>query len=216
MDRVLLNYLPTYLHSYNELKEIFKVEEPELEDLYIELKKVLSNQFIQVAGEYGIKRFESLLNIIPKGSDTLEVRRARVLLNWFKDIPYTYEKLKELLDTIFGEDTYVMGLENEIYFLDVLIKLTFKDLYNEVFEFLREVVPCNLTLNVSVDYNKYGLYKPFMYKELRKFTHKELREKEIKVMEYLNKYNCYKGFTYEDLKTITNGVLRRKGTWFNE
>ena len=59
--------------------------------------RVLKNEFISTADEYGISRFERMLNILPSDNDTLESRRARVQAKWFIAIPYTWRKLLEKL-----------------------------------------------------------------------------------------------------------------------
>ncbi len=212
----LLGYLPQYLKSYKELKEVFKVEEPEIVSLFKELGVIRANQYICTADELGIDRFEGILGLLVNKNEDLETRRARVLVKWLEDIPYTFETLVVQLESLCGVDGFEMTLDNESYYLEVLVRLAALDRFSEVQSLLSRVVPCNLTVNAFVDFNKYKLFKPFMYKEIGKFTFKELREKVINVDDYLHRFSDYIGETYGELGVFRFGELRRKGEWFSE
>ncbi len=177
----LLGYLPTYLQNYNEFKILAEVEEPELESLFNELRVVRNNQFINSCDELGVERFEKLLGIGVNKNDALETRRARVLVKWLQDIPYTFETLEKQLDNLCGSFGYSMTLLQEIYQLDVAVSLAYRGLYNEVQEVLNRIVPCNLVINLYVDYNKHGTLKPITHSELGNLTNKELRERVFEV-----------------------------------
>ncbi len=212
----LIGYLPEYLQNYTELKATFGVEEPELEGLFDELEVIRKNQFINDCDEVGVARFESLLRVKVSKSDTLEVRKGRALVKWMQDIPYTYETLKGQLDGLCGADGYEIKLINQAYYIDLKISLRKKEFYNEVVELLKRVVPCNIEAKAYIDYNKYGLYTPFLCKEIGKFRNSELREKVINADEYFNRNNGYIGNKYVSLGARTNEMMRRKGDWFNE
>ncbi len=131
-----------------------------------------------------------------------------------QDIPYTYETLEMQLNSLCGVDGFELFLDNDSYYLEVLVKLVSKDRFEDIKRFLNSVVPCNLTVNVFVDYNKYMIFKPFMYKEVSKFTWKELREKIIDVDDYLYKHCEYRELTNFEISELNYGNVRRKGEWF--
>ncbi len=93
-DVNLLSYLPTYLKSYKEFKVLAEAEGPEIETVFNELNIIRSNQFINSCDEEGIEKFEDLIGISVNKNDNLETRKARVLIRWVQDIPYTYETLE--------------------------------------------------------------------------------------------------------------------------
>ncbi len=210
----LLGYLPTYLQSYNEFKVLANVEEPEIESLFNELQVVRNNQFINSCDEVGIEKFEKLLDIGVNKNDALETRKARVLVKWLQDIPYTYETLGTQLSSLCGVDGFEMTLDNEKYYLEVLVRLVAKERLEDVKALLGRVAPCNLDINTFIDYNRHEKFKPFMYKEIGKFSYNDLREKIIDVDEYLNRNNRYNEVTYLETKELSYDELRRNGDWY--
>ena len=85
----LVSYLPPFLAEFKEIAVTLEAENPEFVLVWNAAERVLKNEFIETADEYGISRFEKLLHIFPSTEDTLESRRARVQIRWFSSIPYT-------------------------------------------------------------------------------------------------------------------------------
>ncbi len=212
----LLEYLPQYLQEYRELKVISEVEKPELESLFTELDLLGKRQFISTCDEVGIEKFEKLLGLPTIKGEKLESRKARVMVRWLEDIPYTFETLEKQLEQLCGVDGYITTLDNKAYFLEVLVKLNVKERFEDVQQLLSRIVPCNIRINTFIDYNKYITFKPFMYKEVGRFTHKELRERVIEIDKYLNKNGDYVEVNYLYLVEFTNRDLRRKGEWYGK
>ena len=79
MERKLINYLPYVVRDYAEFQGITGAEQPEFEAAWAAAEDLLSNQFIKTAGNLGLSRWEKILGITPKGTDTLDDRRFRVL-----------------------------------------------------------------------------------------------------------------------------------------
>ena len=69
----LVSYLPPYLQQYNqETVAALEAENPEFRLIWEASDRVLYNEFIATADEYGISRFEKILNILPSKEDALE------------------------------------------------------------------------------------------------------------------------------------------------
>ena len=83
----LVSYLPPFVAEYKEINATLTAENPEFEIAWDAANRVLYNEFIATADEYGISKFEKILNIFPSVEDTLESRRARVAARWFTSIP---------------------------------------------------------------------------------------------------------------------------------
>ena len=89
MDRQIIDYLPYVLRDVVEYRQLMEAEQPELAALWAAQDKVLADQYIVTATEYGISRWEAILGIYPKDTDGLEMRRARILSMLQLKLPYT-------------------------------------------------------------------------------------------------------------------------------
>ena len=75
MERKLIDYLPYVIRDYAEFQGIMGSEQPEIEKAWNTTDDLLDNQFIPTAGNMGLSRWEKILGITPKGTDSLEDRR---------------------------------------------------------------------------------------------------------------------------------------------
>lgn len=158
----LLSYWMPFLRNIRELKEIAKAEEPELRYILKERDRALDNLFIATADEYGIKRFESMMRIVPEGSDNLETRRFRVLTKWNDSIPYTEPVLYRRLLAICGsDDAFDYEEHYKEYWLRIVTHLGVFGAYDMIAAMLDEMLPCNLVLeleNILNELNSHVLY----------------------------------------------------------
>jgi len=148
----LLSYLPPYLQEFKENRETLKAEDPEFVLVWHGADRVLKNEFIETADEYGISRFESILKITPFAGDTLEFRRQRVFLRWFNKTPYTFRVFVERLAAICGDSNFSVTKDfEERYRIDITVNLERPGLVDEVDRLIKEMMPCNM---VVVSLNK--------------------------------------------------------------
>ena len=116
MDRKLLDYLPPVLREVLEFQAINAANEPEISIAWDALALVLANQFLDTATASGVTVWERELNIRPKDTDTLEVRKARIKALWNLELPYTLPWLKNWLTGLCGE----LGHEESIVDLTLI------------------------------------------------------------------------------------------------
>jgi len=174
-NRQLIGYLPPVVSAGREYQAITHSEQPEIDDLFVEIQTALDNQFVHTATEYGVKRWEKILNIMPKATQTLDERKAIILMRLSELSPYTYRALERMLTALCGEDGYRLRLRHEIYELNVLLELITLNLRNAVETMLRRVVPANLITAVLINYNRYYIFEPFTYEFMENYTYDELR-----------------------------------------
>lgn len=147
MDREIniINYLPPKIKNYKDYKAISDVENPEFNDLQESKNIVLNNTFIETANEIGIKRYEKMLKIYPKESDTLETRRFRVQSRWNNSlIASIIEKLQSLCGDDFSieyiKGQFIINIETHIGTYGALEELTY---------ILEKMIPCNIIINIK-------------------------------------------------------------------
>ena len=92
MERKLINYLTYVVRDYDAFKGIMESEQPEFERVWNCADDLLDNQFISTAGNIGLARWEKILAINPKETDTLEDRRFRILTRINEELPYTFSQ----------------------------------------------------------------------------------------------------------------------------
>ena len=173
--RKLINYLPPFMQDYREMHEIMQVEQPEFNTLWDVANDVFADQYIQEATENGVVRWESMLNITPKNTDTLDERKFRILTKLYQELPYTIAKLKEALTLLCGADGFAIDLQASNYHIDVKLAVGNHNKYQAVVELLTKMIPANLTHKVDQMYNNHIVLAKFTHDQLASYSHEQLR-----------------------------------------
>lgn len=143
----LVSYLPPFMQTYNESVAALEAENPEFSIVWTATDRCLRNRFISTADEYGIGRFEKMLNIYPSADDTLESRRSRVQSKWFSTIPYTWKVLLQKLLVLCGDTDF--EVKNNFTTGYTLYIDTDLELYGQVEELeniINTMIPCNIVV----------------------------------------------------------------------
>ena len=144
----LVSYLPPYLQEYNqETVAALKAENPEFRLVWEAANRTLYNEFIATADEYGISRFEKILNILPSKEDTLESRRARVQSRWFTEIPYTMKTLISKLIALCGDTDFEITKDFLYYKITIETNLELFGQVEELEHIIETMIPCNMVVD---------------------------------------------------------------------
>lgn len=195
----LVEYLPNIIREVKEFKEISNTESPEINLLWKNFQNVFDDQFIETATENGVKRWEKILQIIPKASYTLEDRKFVILTRLNKQLPYTTRMLQQILRQLCGQDGYSMDLNENKYKLEIRIELSRKRVLEEVTSFVKRIVPANLILTLDLNYNKHRTFSGRTYEFLERYTHEQLK---------YDKHSNFSGYKYSSLGNYTHNQLR--------
>ena len=174
-ERFLIDYLPPYMREYMEIKAITGAEQPEIDALWSSMERIFADQFIMDATEYGVMRWENMLKISPKATDTLDERKFRILTRLNQELPYTLMRLKEALTTLCGADGFSIDLQADNYHIEVKLALGNHNNYQAVVDLLTKMIPANLTQYVQLMYNSHTMLSQFTHAQLATHTHEELR-----------------------------------------
>lgn len=175
MQRKLTDYLPGIMRELEEFKQIMTAEQKQVDELWHFIYGLLDEAFVDTAKDIGLKRWESILKIIPLDTDTPEVRRMRIHARLLEDVPYTWNSFKQMLGGLCGEDGYTLELKSEEYTLIIKVALKSKELKNEVAKMAERVVPANLILDIDLKYNTYELLKQITWEQAAQKTYQQLR-----------------------------------------
>ena len=178
---VSFDYLMGYvIRDYAEFQGIMGSEQPEIEKAWNTTDDLLDNQFIPTAGNMGLSRWEKILGITPKGTDSLEDRRFRILTRINEELPYTLPQLRNILETLCGKGNYSADVEEGTYQLLVKIGLAAKNNFNDVESLLNRVVPQNMVVTLLQLYNTHAELGRFTHAQLAAYTHNQLRNEVLK------------------------------------
>lgn len=181
MDRKLINYLPYVVRDYAEFQGITGAEQPEFENAWAAVDDLLNNQFIKTAGNLGLSRWEKILGITPKGTDTLDDRRFRALTRLNEELPYTLPQLRVILESLCGAGNYSADVAD--YTLLVKVGVAAKKNFQDVQTLLKRVAPVNLVLVVQQLFNIHQVLGGFTHAQLAWYTHSEVRTEELQTHE---------------------------------
>lgn len=179
-DRKLIDYLPPFMQEYRELAVIMETEQSEIDLLWIATEGVFADQFIQDATENGVKRWESILGISPKGTDTLDERKFRILAKMNQELPYTLRKLEYVLTNLCGADGFFIEVFAAEYHVEVKLAVGNHNNYSEVENILNKMIPANMTRHVELMYNTNNILSQFTHAQLATYTHEQLRNEVFK------------------------------------
>ena len=168
------------IRDYAEFQGIMGSEQPEIEKAWNTTDDLLDNQFIPTAGNMGLSRWEKILGITPKGTDSLEDRRFRILTRINEELPYTLPQLRNILETLCGKGNYSADVEEGTYQLLVKIGLAAKNNFNDVESLLNRVVPQNMVVTLLQLYNTHAELGRFTHAQLAAYTHNQLRNEVLK------------------------------------
>lgn len=143
------NYWAAVVRDTDEFQQIAISENPEFNKLGECIRRVLQDSFIHDATEYGVGRWEKMLNIIPELTDTLEDRKIRVLTQLNVRLPYTWRVLQQMIASFVGDGNYEMSYINDHSKLIIKIKVDSDSQYNTVLNLLKNVVPENVVIDLG-------------------------------------------------------------------
>ena len=174
-DRKLIDYLPPFMQVYRELKSIMDTEQVEVDYLWLKVEDALCDQFILDATEHGVKRWESMLGISPKDTDSLNERKFRILTKLNQELPYTLRKLEQALTNLCGNDMFSINVNSAEYHIEIKLGVGNQNNYQEVVDVLKKMIPANMTQRVQIMYNNHNVLSKFTYAEMTAYTHERLR-----------------------------------------
>ncbi|RHW58461.1 DUF2313 domain-containing protein, partial [Clostridium botulinum] len=130
---------------------ITSTENVELELLEKGQQRILKENFIDTATEYGIKHQEKLFKIkADLLNDTLEFRKLRIKNRKMDKMPITHRALEYKLNALFGKGNYKVEVLNDEYVLKVEINTFDWSMFNEIIDNFRYIIPCNMMLSSTL------------------------------------------------------------------
>lgn len=140
----LIEYLPDFMRNFSEIKELMRVTNIESDRIYPLIGRNLDEAFIEDCSQYGIRKYENCLHIIPDESESLETRKMRVLMRWCDYSPYTVRVLVNKLNMICGVNNYDLQVDFENYHFKVVTELGTYGSIDELAYMFESILPENI------------------------------------------------------------------------
>lgn len=165
LDRKLIDYFPSFLQEYEELKIIANTGQTEVEEAWKATEKLLEEPFVYAQGTYGASRLEKILEIKPLDTDTLEVRNFRILSKLNEVLPYTYRTIRKYLNNMCGETKYQLKINIDKLTVDAVFEIEEKQKLRELFDYLERIVPLNLII-LFAGRNRLEFFQKIQYENI--------------------------------------------------
>ena len=170
-------YLPSLYNDVLEMDMLLEAENVILGSVEHEVDNTTKDQFIQTATLYGIGLFEEVLGIIPDlSTESIEFRRMRLLSRMSTNPPFTEEFLDQHLEQIIGAGNYTIAVYPATYTVEVRILIPARTFFAEAQLLMLDVVPANMIMDISIQYNSYADLAPYTYAQLAALTYYDMKE----------------------------------------
>jgi len=173
----IYSYFPPVVAETKEIKHISNALTNEFKRLQRARDETYKNQYVSTLEPSGCKRWETMLKIPSKQTDSLETRRMRIASQIVSEIPYTKETLKSILTNICGDTGYFLEIDHANLSIIVKLELTVKEQRNIVESTLEKIIPANMILDVSLRYRTHEELANYTHEQLAAYTHSEIRER---------------------------------------
>nr|DAO51423.1 MAG TPA: tail protein [Caudoviricetes sp.] len=143
LNKIIKNY-PNFERKILEFQKIAGAEDMFISDADFERQRVLANQFVLTADANGLSMFENLYGIIPQSTDSLELRRERILIRIQLQPPYTVKFLKLQLDKIIGKGQYELNIDYDKFEISIGSVAKNQTYAQEISIIMGKILPCNM------------------------------------------------------------------------
>lgn len=170
-------YWAVVFSSLREEQEIAKSVNPEFSLLWSRIRQFLNDCFVETAQLYVIERWEKIVGIVPKVTDTLDERRARILYMMQVTLPYSEGTLKHIyLAGIVGEGNYKVTVDPVNCTIEVLLNPAKQTQWDDVAQMLDTILPANMVLTMGYMGTPHSTMEKYTHDELSAFSHDEIRD----------------------------------------
>ena len=147
MERQLIQYLPYAVREFDVFKALTAGDQPEFELAWDAQELALANQYIDTATNYGLSRWEAMLQIVPRTSDTLESRRIKIKAKLNTIVPYTIRALIEKITAIAEGDPFTVTIAEASYVLQIITEWESNGQVDSLKDILELMVPVNIAID---------------------------------------------------------------------
>ncbi|MGL5973438.1 MAG: putative phage tail protein [Oscillospiraceae bacterium] len=137
----------------------------------------LENQYnIYSASHQTLGKWEDIYKTQSKNVNDLDFRRFTIGTKFKEKPPFTEKVVRGFLNNLVGVNGYIIKLNYGEYILEIKLHLYNKLKFNEVYDFLNRILPCNLVIDLTVIYNTNEKVSKYKNSYLADMKHLKIKE----------------------------------------
>ena len=165
------------MREFEEIQQICGAEQTIKEKMWNDLYKTFAERHVSTQTEKTAALWEKTLDFIPKLTESIEVRNARITSKIQSKLPYTYRTLYRTLYRLLGDEKlFLIDVDIDNFCVTIKIRSTSKDLVDSIFETVDDIIPAHMIVRVVFMSNTHGYLMQFPHCVLAHFTHNELQK----------------------------------------
>ena len=169
-------HTPEAITGIPDLEQHYEAVDNQITKIRQEINRLDEDNFFENMSEGRVARWERVLHLTPKSTDTLDERRFAVETSVTDTLPYTYIALCNELKAMAGASTTI-GRYFDGYgmVLEVSVGVGSASMVNAIGTMLDKKLPLDVVYTVTVRYTPYYVLEAYRHNQLRQYTHDELR-----------------------------------------
>lgn len=172
----LCEYWPEMLAELREFEQLAALLQPEFDAAVAAVRTLPENFFVHTLQAHAVQRWEQMLGLPVLDDQPLSKRRFLIASRFAEQRPFTITKLQQLLDGLCGAQQVNITVAPDTCTLTARVAMAAREWLGEVEKLLERVVPVNMQLDISLQYNEHGALAASTHGQLGQYTHKQLRE----------------------------------------
>lgn len=152
MDNVeIRGRFPRVYDHFIEIDDLSFSEQKLFEAGQLEYLALHNNQWVITANIEGVQQYEKMFDLLPSASDSLSLRKERIINKLSTAPPYTFRYLKQRLDLLVGAGDYTIILIPNDRHITFIFHIGERGKLDEIIKMLVEILPANLFRVVNND-----------------------------------------------------------------
>lgn len=152
MDNVEIRArFPRVYDNFVEIDDLSLSEQNLFERGQLEYLALHNNQWVITSDIEGVQQYEKMFDLLPSSSDSLSLRKERIINKLSTAPPYTLRYLKQRLDLFVGIGNYTIILIPNDRHITFIFHIGERGKLDEVIKMLVEILPANLFRVVNND-----------------------------------------------------------------
>ena len=149
------------------------------ESLWQALDRALDDQFAGTAGDYALTRWEHMLDISARATETLDERRSACWPGCASSFPLPCTHSGFSWETLCGAGGFTIELFSGNNALRVRAPLALRNYQEDIRDLLERVVPSALWIDFDLERNSHRKLANFTHACLAQYTHEDLENEVI-------------------------------------